>query len=100
MLSRVAESLFWMGRYLERTEHLARYINVEYFSSLDGSNLQQHDMAILSIADMIGLPKPDIDGSLNEEEVLVGAALDEHNPVSILSALFFAREKNKKVAST
>ncbi|MBT29236.1 MAG: hypothetical protein CMO01_06200 [Thalassobius sp.] len=97
MLSRVAESLFWMGRYLERTEHLARYINVEYFSSLDGSNLQQHDMAILSIADMIGLPKPDIDGSLNEEEVLVGAALDEHNPVSILSALFSARENARSV---
>ena len=97
MLARVAESLYWMGRYLERTEHLARYINVEYFSSLDGSNPQQHHMAILSIADMIGLPSPEIDGNINEEEVLVGAALDENNPVSILSALFSARENARSV---
>ena len=29
MLSRVADSLYWMGRYLERAEHTARLVNVE-----------------------------------------------------------------------
>ena len=66
MLSRVAENLFWMGRYLERTEHLARYINVAYFSSLDRSHPRQHELTILSITDMIGLPKPDAGNELNE----------------------------------
>lgn len=28
MLSRVADSLYWMSRYLERTEHTARLIGV------------------------------------------------------------------------
>ena len=28
MLSRVADSLYWMSRYLERAEHTARVINV------------------------------------------------------------------------
>ena len=28
MLSRVADSLFWMGRYLERAEQLARQLEV------------------------------------------------------------------------
>jgi uncharacterized alpha-E superfamily protein len=97
MLSRVAESLFWMGRYLERTEHMARYINVEYFASLDGSFTALHDRAILSIADMIGLPVPAMEDQINEEEILVGAALDENNPVSILSALFQARENARSV---
>ncbi|MEC8884865.1 MAG: alpha-E domain-containing protein, partial [Bacteroidota bacterium] len=31
MLARVANNLFWMGRYIERAEHLARYLNVNYF---------------------------------------------------------------------
>jgi uncharacterized alpha-E superfamily protein len=30
MLSRVADSLFWMSRYLERAEHTARVINVQF----------------------------------------------------------------------
>ena len=97
MLSRVAENLYWMGRYLERTEHLARYINVEYFSSLDSSHPRQHELAILSIADMIGLPKPTIETDINEEQILVSAALDENNPVSILSTLFAARENARSV---
>ena len=38
MLARLANNLFWMGRYIERSEHLARYLNVNYFSSLDAPN--------------------------------------------------------------
>jgi len=97
MLSRAAENLFWMGRYLERTEHLARYINVEYFSTLDSPHPRQRELAILSIADMIGLQIPNIYDTINEEEVLVGSALDEDNPVSILSAVFMARENARSV---
>jgi uncharacterized alpha-E superfamily protein len=97
MLSRVAENLFWMGRYLERTEHVARYINVAYFASLDRSHPRQHELTILSITDMIGLPKPDFGNELNEEEILVSAALDDTNPVSILSALYAARENARSV---
>jgi len=97
MLSRVAENLYWMGRYLERTEHMARYINVEYFSSLDGAHPRQRELAILSIADMIGLQVPDIEGDINEEAILVTAALDEKNPVSIISALFLGRENARSV---
>ncbi len=97
MLSRVAENLYWMGRYLERTEHLARYINVEYFSSLDGSHPRLHELALLSVADMIGLPKPDLKGDIKEEEILVSAAMDEGNPVSIISVLFASRENARSV---
>ncbi len=37
MLSRVADSLYWMGRYLERAEHTARLLNVELQLWLDRS---------------------------------------------------------------
>ncbi|MDZ7614546.1 MAG: alpha-E domain-containing protein [Flavobacteriaceae bacterium] len=43
MLSRVANNLYWMGRYLERAEHLGRYTNKIYFSSLDAPILQTYD---------------------------------------------------------
>jgi len=35
MLSRVADSLYWMSRYLERTENMARLVNVHLNLTLD-----------------------------------------------------------------
>lgn len=35
MLSRVADSLFWLGRYVERAENLARMVDVYHYNSLD-----------------------------------------------------------------
>ena len=37
MLSRVADSLYWMSRYLERAEHTARLIDVDFELRLDQS---------------------------------------------------------------
>ncbi len=35
MLSRVADSLFWLGRYIERAENYARFIDVNFNLSID-----------------------------------------------------------------
>src|SRR3954465_13359984 len=35
MLSRIADSLFWLNRYMERTDNLVRLISVHYILSLD-----------------------------------------------------------------
>ena len=35
MLSRVADSLYWMSRYLERAENTARLVNVNLYLMLD-----------------------------------------------------------------
>ncbi|MEI9929544.1 MAG: alpha-E domain-containing protein [Rhizomicrobium sp.] len=35
MLARVADSLYWMGRYIERAEHTARVIAVNLESTLE-----------------------------------------------------------------
>ena len=35
MLSRVAESIYWMSRYVERAENVARFISVNLNLSLD-----------------------------------------------------------------
>ena len=35
MLSRVADSIFWMSRYIERAENVARFIDVNLHLALD-----------------------------------------------------------------
>ena len=35
MLSRVADSIFWMSRYIERAENVARFIDVNMHLALD-----------------------------------------------------------------
>ena len=41
MLSRVADSLYWMSRYLERAEHTARLVDVDQTGHRHGRELQQ-----------------------------------------------------------
>jgi uncharacterized alpha-E superfamily protein len=98
MLSRVANNLYWMGRYLERTEHLGRYLSVQYFASLDSPIPKQIEIALSSVQDMMGVPKSDT--NILEEEVLVSAALDDQNPVSIISSVYLAREDARNVRDT
>lgn len=95
MLSRVADNLFWLGRYLERSEHLARYLSVQYFSSIDVPYQQQRQRAIISVLDMVGMQSSSVKPL--EEEVLVAVALDEKNPVSILSSAYFGRENARSI---
>ena len=93
MLARVADNLFWMGRYIERAEHTARFLNVNYFSSLDAPNSlsQSRDFVLRSMLFMVGDP-PAESAILREEEVLFKIALDPKYPVSILNAISNARE--------
>lgn len=91
MLARIANTLYWMGRYLERTEHMARYLRVQYFTTQDAPMSQNRDFVLGSIVNMAGIAweegKP-----YNESEILHQIALDSNNPMSILSAITNARE--------
>ncbi|NPA16984.1 alpha-E domain-containing protein [Persephonella sp.] len=94
MLSRIANNLFWLGRYLERVEDTARFIEVQYYSFLDAPFIQKEEIALNSILVMLG--NPDYYFSkydrLNEKDILYTATLDRENPVSIISSLSFVRE--------
>ena len=41
MLSRLAENLFWMGRYVERAENTARLLDVNYHAMVEMPNLSK-----------------------------------------------------------
>ena len=94
MLARVANNLFWMGRYIERSEHLARFLNVNYFSSLDAPDelSQSRQFVLRSVMYMSANEIIDSDITLKEESVLfnVGLNLEEH--YSIVSTFINAHE--------
>jgi len=91
MLTRIANSLYWTGRYLERSEHLARYLRVQYFSMLDAPMSQSRKFTLNSILNMYGVEWPE-NQELVETEVLrkVGMAYD--TPLSIRSTIRSVRE--------
>jgi len=94
MLARVANNLFWMGRYLERTEHIARYVNVNYFSSLDASNdvSQSRQFVLKSILFMADDIVCDDEKVLNENDVIYDIGLNPKKTYSIFSCFKSARD--------
>lgn len=102
MLSRIANSLLWMGRYLERSEHLARYAKVHYFSALDAPQSQNKEELLSSILKNAGLDHLYfIDHEkISELNVLFYVLLDVKNPYSIINNINFARENARGARDT
>lgn len=94
MLARVANNLFWMGRYIERSEHIARFMNVNYFSSLDAPNAlsQSRQFVLRSMLFMVGRPVSGDEPELDEERVLFNLGLNPEIPYSILNNIKSTRE--------
>lgn len=94
MLSRVANNLFWMGRYLERSEHLARYINVNYFSSLDAPNelSQSRQFVFQSMLALVSDYTRDSDKDIIESDVLFDLCLNKEKVYSINNNISNARK--------
>jgi len=95
MLSRVAESLYWMGRYLERAEHTARVVDVHLDLMLDQpeSIAKQHREYILA-----GFQLPIEFGSAKDDYELTNwLTFAEDNPNSIVSCIASARQNARQV---
>src|SRR4030088_3104291 len=63
MLSRVADALFWMSRYVERAEHVARLLDVWFHLELDLSGagaapFELHWTALTAILQQQGPARP------------------------------------------
>ena len=95
MLSRVADSLYWMSRYLERAEHTARLIDVDLQLRLDQSP-ETGAGRWLRLLEASQVPAPE-DGSIDASSLTHILTLDRTNPSSILSCVAAARENLRQV---
>lgn len=98
MLSRIANSLFWMGRYLERVEHLARFAKVQYHTSLDAPTSLNKERVFASMLEMMWLPANYC--KRNEKETLFHISIASTNNFSLLSQLNSARENARGARDT
>ncbi len=96
MLSRVAENLFWMSRYLERAENVARLLDIGLFLELDAPNpAVEDDSAPVEIALHILACREAFHSAHRAADrgaVLGFLTFDRTNPQSILSMIALARE--------
>jgi uncharacterized alpha-E superfamily protein len=101
MLSRVAHSLYWMSRYIERAENTARLVDTNLqllldFRNLDDSTLAEHWMPIVQSSgdeETFSEKYPRATGQAVTEFLV----FDVTNTNSILSAIAQARENARMV---
>src|ERR1700752_3129887 len=101
MLSRVADSLYWMSRYAERAENIARILDVNLQLMLDLPKLGPEEMKALwepvlrstgDDEDFFKLYK-----QITSEGVIEFLTLHPKNPNSIINCVTTARENARHV---
>lgn len=101
MLSRVADSLYWMSRYIERAENIARLVEVnlqlltDFTETDDLKHEEQWKPIILSSGDEESFYS--LYDEANSETVMEFLTFNKENPNSILSCVNQARENARKV---
>jgi uncharacterized alpha-E superfamily protein len=95
MLSRVADSLYWMSRYLERAEHTTRLLDVNLNLMLDetAASAEKRWQRVLQA---LGRPK-DIEWTGEPYGLTQALTFDTTNKASILSCIIAARENSRHV---
>jgi uncharacterized alpha-E superfamily protein len=99
MLSRTADHLFWMARYMERAENTARMLDVNYQTSLLPQSAQaaaQGWSGLLSISELTYLYGQK-HGEIAPRPVMDFMVRDESNLSSIVSCIRAARENARAV---
>jgi uncharacterized alpha-E superfamily protein len=96
MLSRVANSIYWMSRYIERTENVARFIEVNLHLMLDmPSDGGQWEPLVSTTGDLELFEERY--GKAAKDNVLKFLTFDKENPNSILSTLTYVRENARSI---
>ncbi len=102
MLSRTADHLFWMARYMERAENTARMLDVNFETSLlpqSAAVAEQAWRGTLSISEL----REDYEkryGAVNSRQVVDYMVRDPANVASIFNCLKAARENARAVRGT
>lgn len=102
MLSRTADHLFWMGRYIERAENIARLLDVTWQMSLVPQSAEIANRSWLAALTCNGLAGryQDLCGEVSGAKVLHFLIAEPENSSSIYSCLKAARENAHAVRGT
>lgn len=100
MLSRVADALFWMSRYLERADHLARAVDVTFHLDLDlhGVLANPVELEWNALVSLLRQPPPPVaDGDDPVVEVQRWLLLDLANPGSVMTCVNRSRNNARSI---
>jgi uncharacterized alpha-E superfamily protein len=104
MLSRVAENLYWLSRYMERVANVARLLDDSFHLELDAAGLSNDEsrssfegvLSILSCQDAFGTSN----GEPSRESVLRFLTFDRSSSFSLLAMVGRARENARGTQET
>ena len=98
MLSRVADSIYWMTRYIERAENIARFINVNLNLSLDmAPEISSAWQPLVMTTGDHEIFEKRYGTDYSRENVIQFLALDREYGNSIISCVAAARENARSV---
>jgi uncharacterized alpha-E superfamily protein len=97
MLSRVADSIYWLNRYIERAENVARFIDVNLHLMLDlPTDINQQWQPLIYTTGDLELFQNHY-GEINGENVIQFLTFDGDYPNSIISCVQKARENARSI---
>ena len=97
MLSRVAETLYWTARYVERAENVARLVNVNNLTLMDLPKGVSPGWEPL--IDIIGSRENYLENhdSFDDQQVIAYLTVGKDNPSSIINSISMARDNCRTI---
>jgi len=92
MLSRVAENLYWMSRYIERADNLSRLVSAHQNELLDATSSLTGEFEWHPLLEVTSMGDED-----STEDVVTYMVSSTENPDSILNCVYLARENARSV---
>jgi uncharacterized alpha-E superfamily protein len=96
MLSRIAESLFWIGRYVERADVTARILEVQLQLLVEDPLAEEEASCRL----LLGVMGVSYDGPLDHRELMRLMLYDATSDASVVATLEAARESARRARET
>jgi uncharacterized alpha-E superfamily protein len=105
MLAREADGVYWMSRYVERSEHIARLLRTKMSMLADSGDMDESLLEGLwmSVPQVFRQHKEGLAGggsSAMEAKIAAHVTFDDHNPNSLINCLTRARENARGVRET
>ncbi|MFL1895241.1 alpha-E domain-containing protein [Aquimarina sp. 2-A2] len=97
MLGRVANTMFWMNRYIERAENYARFMDVNYNLSLELPPDESEQWKPLVVTTGDWEVYESLYGKVDKNKVIFFLGFDQNNPNSIYNCILNARENARAI---